>query len=149
MAYSFSREARDAQQQLLSTVAAGITHVVLHYLMEIASGEPFQRPNFFDEIQTKSLKSFPPCYSKSPLCLEIFFLQTHATSYIFFSAFLNTVKEKGGNLIKNYTPFPMVKKIQTETSCLENSQEYSQKPQRNFTFMNSASGLCVMESSGI
>jgi hypothetical protein len=96
--------------KLLSTVAAGITHVVLHDLMEIASGEPFQRPNFFDEIQTKSHKSFPPCYSKSPLCLVIFFLQTHATSYIFFSAFLNTVKEIGGNLKENYTPFPMIKK---------------------------------------
>ncbi len=30
-------------------------------------------------------KSFPPCYSQSPLqlCLEIVFLQTHATSYSF------------------------------------------------------------------
>jgi hypothetical protein len=44
----------------------------------------------------KSLQSFPSCYSKSPpqLCLEI--LQTHATSYSFYSALLYTVKEKGG-----------------------------------------------------
>ncbi len=36
----------------------------------------------------KSLTSFPPCYSQSPLqlCLEIFFLQTHATSYNFYNS---------------------------------------------------------------
>jgi hypothetical protein len=42
---------------------------------------------FLDEIQTKSLQSFPPCYSQSPLqlALRFIFLQTHATSYSFHS----------------------------------------------------------------
>jgi hypothetical protein len=37
----------------------------------------------------KSLKSFPPCYSQSPLqlCLRFIFLQTHETSYSFYSSF--------------------------------------------------------------
>ncbi len=37
------------------------------------------------EFLDESLKSFPPCYSLSPiqLRLEIFILQTHATSYSF------------------------------------------------------------------
>jgi hypothetical protein len=37
----------------------------------------------------KSLKSFPPCYSQSPLqlfALRFLFLQTHATSYNFCSS---------------------------------------------------------------
>jgi hypothetical protein len=35
------------------------------------------------------------------------FLQTHATSYSFFSVTVHC-KEKGGNLIENHTPFSMV-----------------------------------------
>jgi hypothetical protein len=57
----------------------------------------------------KSLKSFSPCYSQSPLqlCLERFlFLQTHATSYSFYRS--STVHCKGENLIENDTPFPLV-----------------------------------------
>jgi hypothetical protein len=52
----------------------------------------------------KSLKSFPPCFSQSPLhcrfysfALRFLFLQTHATSYSFYSSsLLYTAKEKGG-----------------------------------------------------
>jgi hypothetical protein len=49
----------------------------------------------------KSLKSFPPCYSQSPI-------------------------------LKDFTPPPPLKS--------ENSQDYSQKPQRICMFMNLASG---------
>ncbi len=40
--------------------------------------------------------------------LRFLFLQTHATSYSFLSSLLYTVKEKGGNLIENNTPFTIV-----------------------------------------
>jgi hypothetical protein len=50
--------------------------------------------------------------------LRIIFLQTHAVS----------VKEKGGNLIENRTPFLVVEEIHTKTSSLENFQNYAQKP---------------------
>jgi hypothetical protein len=61
---------------------------------------------FLDEIQTKVLRVFllaihSHLYS---FALSIIFLQTHATSYSFYSSV--TVHCK--NLIKNHTPFPMV-----------------------------------------
>jgi hypothetical protein len=82
--------------------------------MEITYGEPFQRPNFLDEIQTRV---FLLAIQSHLLALRFLFLQTHATSYIFFSAY--TVKEKGEK--PDRKPFPMVNKIHTETSSLENS----------------------------
>jgi hypothetical protein len=47
---------------------------------------------------------------KVPECLslrqtEISIIQTHATSYIFYSL---VKEEREGNLIENHTPFPMV-----------------------------------------
>ena len=46
-------------------------------------------------------------YSKTPLqlCLEIFFLQTHATSYSFSCALMYTVKEKGGKPERKSHPY--------------------------------------------
>jgi hypothetical protein len=60
----------------------------------------------------KSLKSFPPCYPKSPLqlCLEISFSSNSTYSYSFYSVFLYTVKEKGGNLTENQIPSLWFKK---------------------------------------
>jgi hypothetical protein len=81
----------------------------------------------------RRLKSFPPCYLQSPLqlCLEISFtpnsrnlLQITQFSTI---QLLYTVKDKGGNPNRNLKP--------------ENSQDCAQRPQRNCTFMNSASGF--------
>jgi hypothetical protein len=53
---------------------------------------------FLDEIQIKILRVFllviqSHLYS---FALRFLLLQTHATSYSFFSAFLYTVKERGG-----------------------------------------------------
>ncbi len=80
----------------------------------------------------KSLKRFPPCYSKSSLqlCLEILFLQTHAIFYSFFSALLYTVKEEGWKPDRKLHTLPY-----------REFSRYAQKPQRNCTFMNSASLL--------
>jgi hypothetical protein len=65
---------------------------------------------FLDEIQTQVLRDFL-LVTQSHLynfALRFLFLQTHATSYRFFRALLNTVKEKEENLIENHTPFPMI-----------------------------------------
>jgi hypothetical protein len=59
---------------------------------------------------------------------------------------MHTVKEKVGNLIENHTPSLSFKKsIQNLIS--ENSQDYAYKPQRNCTFMNSASSFIHVLSS--
>ncbi len=52
--------------------------------------------------------------------LRFLFLQTHATSYSFFSSLLHsyTVKEKEENLIETVPPSQYLKKIHTETSSL-------------------------------
>jgi hypothetical protein len=57
-----------------------------------------------------------------------------------------TVKEKGGKLARKPHPLPRnpYRNIKSE-----NSQDYAQKPQRNFTFMNSASGNIVVVVSGV
>ncbi len=47
-----------------------------------------------------------------------------------------SVKEKGGNLTENHTPFWFKKSIQKP-------QDYARKPQWNCTFMNSTSGECT------
>ncbi len=70
MAHSFSRDAQ--LQTILSTVAAGITNLVFTRCDGNHLWRTISEAKFLDEIQTNSLKSFPPCYSKSPLCLEIF-----------------------------------------------------------------------------
>jgi hypothetical protein len=61
-----------------------------------------------------SLRSFPPCSSQSPLLTD-------------FTA----VSKSGLKLVRN---------VKTAYGSLrsENSQDYAQKPQRNWTFMNSA-----------
>jgi hypothetical protein len=48
---------------------------------------------------------------------------------------------KGGNLIENHTPLPYGLRNPYRNLKSENSQDYTQKPQRDSTFMNSASGL--------
>ncbi len=40
--------------------------------------------------------------------LRFLIIQTHATSYSFYSVLLYIVKVKGENLIENHTPFPIV-----------------------------------------
>jgi hypothetical protein len=60
---------------------------------------------FLDEIQTKvfllSIQSH--LYS---FALRFLFLQTHATSYSFYSVLLYTVKEKGGKIDRKSLPLP-------------------------------------------
>jgi hypothetical protein len=95
---------------------------------------PFQgRGQILGRNPDESLKNFPPCYLQSPLqlCLEISFTSNsrNLLQIIQFSTIqlLYTVKDKGGNPNRNLKP--------------ENSQDCAQRPQRNCTFMNSASGF--------
>ncbi len=68
-----------------------------------------------------SLKSFPPCYSKSPLLMD-------------FTPPPHPLNKSGLKLVCNVN-------IVNGHLKSENSQDNAQKPQWNCTFMNSASGL--------
>ncbi len=82
-------------------------------------------------IPDKNLKSFPPCYSQSPLqlCLEIsnFFklMQplTFSTVHLLY-----TVKEKGGKSDRKPNPLPYGLRNPYRSLKSENSQDYGQKP---------------------
>jgi hypothetical protein len=67
-------------------------------------------------------------------------LQTHATSYSFYGTLLYTVKEKGGKPDRKQHPLPYGFRNPYGNLKSENSQDYAEKPERNFMFMNSASG---------
>ncbi len=72
----------------------------------------------------KSLKSFPPWSSQSPLQLglEIYILQTHATSYSFYNSV--TVHFKGGKPERKPFPLPSGFKKSIYKPKPENSQDY-------------------------
>jgi hypothetical protein len=72
--------------------------------------------------------------------MRFLFLRTHATSYSFSSALLlYTKKEKGGKADRKPSPLHCGLRRSCRNHKFENSQDYSQKPQRNCTFM--AKGL--------
>ena len=90
----------------------------------------FSKVEFLDIIGTKSLKSFPPCYSQSTLITDP----------------PPPLPSKNGlKLVCNVN-------IVYGNLKSENSKDYAQKPRRNFTFMNSASVLvlflCTFSNSG-
>ncbi len=108
--------------------------------------EFFQMPSWgriLGHNSDKSLKRFPPCYSQSSLqlCLEISISSNSRNLYSFLRWSLCTVQEKGGKPDRKPYPlsFGLRKPYRNQKS--ENSQDYAQKPQRNCTFMNSASVL--------
>jgi hypothetical protein len=97
------------------------------------------------KIQTKVLRVFllviqSHLYS---FALRFIFLQTHATSYSFFSVLLYTVKEKGGKPDRKPNPLPYGLRNPNRNLKSYNSQGYAQKPQRNCTFMILASGAAL------
>ncbi len=103
---------------------------------------PYQRPNSWTKSR-QSFKRFPPCYSCSlySFALRFLSLQTHATSYSFRCALLYSVKKKVEE--PDRKPHPLPRNPYRNLKC-ENSQNYAQKPQRNCTFMNSASALVLL-----
>jgi hypothetical protein len=87
----------------------------------------------------KSLKSFPPCYSQSQLCLEI----SLSRNLLQFQQFV-AVHCKGERRKPDSKPYPLpYSLIRNPYRNLksEKSQDYAQKPQRNRTFMNSATDV--------
>ncbi len=68
------------------------------------------------------------------------FLQTHAISYSSTVQLLYIVKEKGVKPDRKSYPLPNVARNPYRNLNSENSQDCTQKPQQNCTFMNSASG---------
>jgi hypothetical protein len=87
---------------------------------------------FLDEIQTKVFKSFLLAIQSHhySFALRFIFVQTHATSYSFFSALLYTVMEKGGKLDrKPPQPLPYGLRNPYRNLKSKNAQDYAQKPQ--------------------
>ncbi len=82
----------------------------------------------------KGLTSFLPCCSQS--CLKISISSSSRNLLQFLESV--TVHCKGE---RRNTPLPYGLRSPYRNLKSENSQDYAQKPQRNFTFMNSASVL--------
>ncbi len=118
--------------------SAPISLTLSYWLLKIVS-----RGRILGRNPNKSLQSFPPCYSQSPLqlCLEISILKTHAASYNFYSSVTVHCKWERWKTWKPYSlPYGLRNSYRNLKS--ENTQDYAQKPQRNWTFMNSAKIRC-------
>ncbi len=77
----------------------------------------------------KSLKSFPPCYSQSPLrlCLEISISSNSRNLLQFLEvSYCTLYRRKEEILLENHTPLPMNKKS-THKPQVWDSQDYAQK----------------------
>jgi hypothetical protein len=79
----------------------------LHRDIILYGGMKRPEVEFLGEIKTKVFLLAIQSHLYS-FALRYLFLQTHATSYSFYSALLYTVKEKEGNLIENHSFYPMV-----------------------------------------
>ncbi len=93
----------------------------------------------------QSSKSFPPCYSLTPLqlCLEISISSNSRNLFqflVFSYCTVYSVREKGGKPDRKPYPLPYDLRNPNRNLNSENSQVYAQKSQRNWTLMNSASG---------
>ncbi len=89
----------------------------------------------------KSLEIFLRHSHLCSFALKFIFLQTYATSYSFWIQLLYPVKEKGEKPDKKPYPLPYGLRNPYRNLKSENFQDYTQKPQRNYTFINSASVL--------
>jgi hypothetical protein len=71
--------------------------------------------------------------------LRFLFLQTHTTTYSLYSSVTVHGKGEGGKPDRKPYPLPYGLRNPYRNLMSENFQDYAQKPQRNCTFMNSAS----------
>ncbi len=119
----------------------------------IPSGSTPFRSRILGRNPDKSLKSFPPCYSHSPLelCLEIYitsnsrnllhiFSKSHNLLHTSISVTVHCKGERRKSEEKKPCPFPYGFRNPYRNLNSENSQDCTQEPQRNCTFMNSAAG---------
>jgi hypothetical protein len=91
----------------------------------------------------KSLQSFPPCYSQSPVqfCLETY-ISSNSRKLLQFPVTVHCKGEGGKSDRKPYhLPYGLRNPYRNLNS--KNSQDYAQKRQQNCTFMNSASILIL------
>jgi hypothetical protein len=91
----------------------------------------------------KSLKSFLPflfIVTSTALPWDFSFFKLTQPLPVSTVQLLYTVKEKGGKTDRKPYPLPLGLRNPYRNLTSENSQDYAQKPQRNCTFMNSASG---------
>ncbi len=93
-----------------------------------------------DEIQTKGLKVFLLIVVTSTALLEIYITSNSRSILQFLQFSYCTLKKKGGKPDRKPYPLPYGLRNLYRNLKSENSQDYAQKPQRDFTFMNSASG---------
>ncbi len=118
----------------MASIFSPCNNIILYELNEVNRGRILGRN------PDKSLESFPPCYSQSPLqlCLEIYFFKHTQPLTISTVKLLYIVKEKGGKLDRK--PYPLPNGLSNPYRSLKskNSQDYAQKPLRNCTFMNLA-----------
>jgi hypothetical protein len=106
-----------------------------------------ERPEaeFLDKIRTKVYRVFFLAFHSHLYSFGLIFIffQTHAPSYIYFFKLTQplrvSLKEKGGKPYR--TPHPLPCGLSNPYINLKfGNNTYAQKPQRNCTFMNSASG---------
>jgi hypothetical protein len=103
---------------------------------------------FLDEIQKKSPRFssllFTVTSTDLPWDFYFFKLTQRTVSRVHLRYTVKRNYRK--SLIENYTPFPMVGlRNPHRNPKSENSQDYAQKPQRNYKFMNLASVVWVYE----
>jgi hypothetical protein len=123
-------------------ILIGITLSGIIFIVKVLKIRHQEKPILGRNIG-KVLKSFSPCHSQSPLqlCLEISIssnlrnLFTVSTVHLLY-----IVKEKGGKPDRKPYPLPFGLRNSYRNLKSENSQDYAQNPQRNYTFVNSASG---------
>jgi hypothetical protein len=104
----------------------------------------FAEPECLDEIQIKVLRVFLLAIHSQLYSFAFRFFIFKLTQPLTVSRvqLLYTVKEKGVKPVKKPYPLPYGYGLRNPYRNLksENSPDYAQKPQRNCTFMNSASG---------
>ncbi len=106
------------------------------------------RPNSWTKFrqQFSVLRVFPLhifTVTATALPWEFYFFKLTLPPTVFRVQLLYTVKEKGGKPDRNPYPLPYGLRNPFRSLNSENSQDYAQKPQRNCTFMNLASGMMV------
>jgi hypothetical protein len=106
----------------------------------------FQRPNSWTKSRKKpgKVSSLLFTVTSTPHLEILFFFKLAQPFTVFAVQLLYTVKEKGGNPDRKPYPLPYDLRKPYRNLKSENFQDYAQKPQRNCTFMNSASGQQVV-----
>ncbi len=131
-----------------ATKARGIDSGATNYKLQIREfrHQYYTEAEFLDEIQTKVLKVFLlAIYSQRSIALPWdSFLQTHSTSHVFLH--FRYWYCKGERSKFDTKPYPLAYDLRNPS--WNQPQNNAQKPQRNCTFMNSASVQGGSDKSG-